>query len=138
MPFRILEHRVRFFDGRPDEVNDCSTDLGYKNWLNGVGASNTVIQGTTQQETIKFEITGGPIHGLMRTNKTSKFGIPMKSDTTGLGNFNTGIHTYTFNKQTVDKNPMAIGDWTLVTDFHDATGRPYCSRHSSFKIVAPR
>ena len=138
MPFRILEHRIRFFDGRPDEVHDCTNDSSYNKWLNGVGASSIIVQGTTQQETIKFEVTGGPIQGLMRTHKTTKYGIPMKTDTVGLGNFKPGIYTHTFNKQTIDTIPMAIGDWNLVTTFHDGTGRPYCTRKSSFKIVGPR
>jgi hypothetical protein len=138
MPFRILEHRIKFFDGRPDEVYNCSNETSYKNWLNGIGASAVVVQGTTQQETIKFEVTGGSIRGLMRTNKTTKYGIPMKTDTVGLGDFKPGIYSHTFDKQTVDIISMAVGDWNLTTTIHDGTGRPYCTRKLSFKIVGPR
>lgn len=134
---RILEHRVKFFDGRADEVNDCTDEAKYKEWLKGKGAAGVVVQGTSQQETLKFRVEGAPVKGLTRTNKTSKFFITVSTESVVLGDFDVGVHEFTFPKQDIEDIPMARAKWTLETTYHDASGKKFAKRDSSFEIVAP-
>lgn len=135
---RILEHRVKFFDGRPDELTDCSSEEMYKSWLQGKTASSVVVQNTSQQEYIKFKVEGGPVKGLTRTNKTAKFGIPMRTDHDLIGDFTPGIHTHVFPKQNIENIPAARAKWVLTTTYHDKSGKEFCRRESTFQIIAPR
>jgi hypothetical protein len=135
---RILEHRVKFFDGRPDEVNDCREESKYKDWLKGKGAAGVVVQGTSQQESIIFRVDGAPVKGLARTNKTSKFYITVSTETVVIGDFDVGEHEYTFAKQDIEDIVAARAKWSLVTTFHDANNKQFCKRESSFEIVGPK
>lgn len=136
--FRILEHRIKFFDNRSAEITNCSSDEIYHKWLRGETSAPIIYQGTAQQESIKFQVSGGTIRGLIRTNKTTKFGIPMNSESVGLGDYSPGIYTFEFKKQPIDDIPMARGQWTLVTTFHDTTSREYLRRQINFQIVGPK
>lgn len=135
---RILEHRVKFFDGRKEEVNDCRDEDKYKDWLKGKGAAGIVIQNTSQQETIVFKVEGAPVKGLTRTNKTSKFFITLSTEDHVLGDFDVGEHEYTFPQQDIEDILAARAKWTLETTYHDAAGKKFCKRDSTFEIVAPR
>mmetsp|Transcript_3978 Transcript_3978/g.11073 ORF Transcript_3978/g.11073 Transcript_3978/m.11073 type:complete len:143 (+) Transcript_3978:138-566(+) len=135
---RILEHRVKFFDDRPEEVNDCRTDDNLKKWLKGKGAAAVVVQGTSQQESITFKVEGAPVKGLTRTNKTSKFYVTVSTESIVMGDFEVGEHTHTFDKQDIEVLAAARANWSLVTTFHDADGKEFAKRESSFKIVAPK
>eukprot|EP00009_Paramoeba_aestuarina_P003687 CAMPEP_0201512782 /NCGR_PEP_ID=MMETSP0161_2-20130828/4968_1 /ASSEMBLY_ACC=CAM_ASM_000251 /TAXON_ID=180227 /ORGANISM="Neoparamoeba aestuarina, Strain SoJaBio B1-5/56/2" /LENGTH=141 /DNA_ID=CAMNT_0047908759 /DNA_START=83 /DNA_END=508 /DNA_ORIENTATION=+ len=135
---RILEHRVKFFDNRPDEVNDCRNDDTYKKWLKGKTAAATVVQGTSQQESITFKVEGADVKGLTRTNKTSKFYVPVNTESVKLGDFAVGEHTHTFDKQEIENIAAARANWSLTTTFHDESGNEFCKRESSFKIVGPQ
>jgi hypothetical protein len=135
MPLRILEYRVKFFDGRPDEITDCSDDKIYQKWLRGETAASIVKQGTAQQEILKFEVTKEPIKNLIRISKTTKFGLSMRTENESMGYFAPGKHTFVFKKRDIERHPQAAGDWTLVTLFQDTTGREYLSRKTAFKVV---
>eukprot|EP01126_Amoeba_proteus_P022072 TRINITY_DN223_c0_g1_i10.p1 TRINITY_DN223_c0_g1~~TRINITY_DN223_c0_g1_i10.p1 ORF type:complete len:143 (-),score=18.32 TRINITY_DN223_c0_g1_i10:64-492(-) len=135
---RIIQHRVLFFDGRPEEVNDCSTDTGLKNWLKGKGAASIVVQGTSQQEFLRFRVEGAPVKGFTRTNKTTKFYIPVSVESHVLGDFDVGEHEYAFPKQDIEDMPLARARFSLESTFHDADGKKFHVRESSFELVAPR
>mmetsp|Transcript_32033 Transcript_32033/g.43880 ORF Transcript_32033/g.43880 Transcript_32033/m.43880 type:complete len:142 (-) Transcript_32033:52-477(-) len=134
---RLLEHRVKFFDGREDEVNDLVKEDDYKKWLKGKGAAAEVRQGTSQQESLRFKVEGAAVKGFQRTNKTSKFMVTVDTSTVVLGDFDVGEHTFTFDKQDIEGGVAARANWTLNTTFADAGGKVYAKRDSTFKIVGP-
>eukprot|EP01084_Bolivina_argentea_P162249 282384_1 len=134
---RLLEHRVKFFDGRDTEVNDLSDDGKLKNWLKGKGAAAIVKQGTSQQESLKFKVEGADVKGLQRTNKTSKFMVTVDTTTVVMGDFPVGENTFEFEKQDIEGGVAARANWSLQTVFADAAGKTYAKRDSSFQIVGP-
>ena len=134
---RILEHRVKFFDSRPEEVNNVRDEKAYKNWCAGKGAAGVVVQATSQQETIVFKVEGAPVKGFTRTNKTSKFFVTVSTEDVVIGDFDVGEHEYTFAKQDIEDIAVARAKWSLETTFH-AGGKTFCKRSSTFEIVAPR
>jgi hypothetical protein len=136
LPF--FPSRVKFFDNRAEEVTDCRDEETYKKWLKGKTAAATVVQGTSQQESITFRVEGAPVKGLTRTNKTSKFYVTVNTESVVLGDFDVGEHTHTFPKQDIEVIAAARANWTLVTTYHDAAGKEFCVRESSFKIVGPK
>jgi hypothetical protein len=134
---RLLEHRVKFFDGREDEVNCLVNEDDYKKWLKGKTAAAVVKQGTSQQESIKFKVEGAAVKGFQRTNKTSKFMVTVDTSTVVLGDFDVGEHSFTFDKQDIEGGVAARAKWSLETTFADAAGKVFAKRESQFQIVGP-
>ena len=145
--FRILNQIVKFTDGsRPDEVNDFQSEDNYRTWKQGTKDWKTcpkVIQGSSQQEFITFEIKGGTIYGIERINEAGGKGtwyLPgcRTIQKVVIGDRGVGIHSFEFPKEeqiALEHGSIALGDYYMETIYRDASGRELCKRSSKFSIV---